>query len=204
MRLRLLTIVGMLALALAVPSAALAHHGRGHHHHHKAKAQAKARHTRFRFEHVGSTGVSAPTSTPSTPTPPTPENAGKVTSYEKEVLTITLNDNSTVSGKVTADTHIRCISAMTPPSTEPGDQGQGDDNGQGDDQNRGDMNQGEQPGEGWGDHKDGGDDDGGPQSTPEPPCDTSLLVAGAVVRSAELRIGPSGNEFECIVLVRSS
>ena len=203
MKLRLLTIMGALALALALPSAALAHHGRGHHHHHH-KAGSKARHARFRFEHVGSTGVGAPTPTPSTPTPPTAENAGKVASNEKEVLTITLNDNSTVSGKVTADTHIRCISAVTPPSTEPGQEGPGDDNGQGDDQDRGDMNQGERSGEGWGDHKDGGGDDDGPQSTPEAPCDTSLLVAGALVHSAELRIGPSGNEFECIVLVRSS
>lgn len=203
MRLRLLTIMGALALALAVPSTALAHHGRGHHHHHH-KAKSEARHARFRFEHVGSTGVSAPTPTPSTPTPPTPENAGKVASYEKEVLTITLNDNSTVSGKVTADTHIRCVSAMAPPITEPGQDSRGDDSSQGDDQSGGDMNQGDQSGDGWGDHKDGGDDDGGPQGTPEAPCDTSLLVAGAVVRSAELRIGPSGNEFQCIVLVRSS
>lgn len=201
MRLRLLTITGVLALALAVPSAALAHHGRGHHHHHKAKAH----HARFRFEHVGATGLSGPTPTavePTSPTPPTPENAGKVTSYEKEVLTITLNDNSTVTGKVTADTRIECVSATPPPSTEPVEESPGDDRGAGDDQDRGDMSQGDQQGEGSGDRQDGGEDDDGQQGTPEPPCDTSLLVAGAIVRSAELRIGPSGNEYENIVLVR--
>jgi hypothetical protein len=199
MRLRLLTVVGALALALAVPSAALAHHGGGrHHHHHKGKAH----HARFHFKHVGPSGVSGPTTTSTEPPAPAmPENAGKVASYEKEVLTITLNDNSTVSGKVSANTHIRCLSATAPPSTGPGDQGPGDDKGEGDDQSRGDMSQ---SGGGWGDHKGGRDDDDGPRGTPEPPCDTSLLAAGAVVRSAELRIGPSGNEFECVVLVRSS
>lgn len=192
MRLRLLTVVGALALALAVPSAALAHNGRGRHHHHHHH-RGKAHHARFHFKHVGPSGVSGPTTT-STEPPTTPENSGKVASYEKEVLTITLNDNSTVSGKVTANTHIRCLSATAPPVVEPGAQGPGEGKDQGEDRDRGDHSGG-----GWGDHKDG--DHAG---TPEPPCDTSSLVAGTVVRSAELRIGPSGNEFECIVLVRSS
>src|SRR5690348_13865647 len=124
MRLRLLTVMGALALALAVPSAALAHNGRGHHHHHKAH------HAKFRFEHIGPTGVSGPSTTPTTPTTPSgtpPPSAGKVTSFENEVLTITLNDNSTVSGKVTSDTRIECVSATPPPVTEPGDENQGDE-----------------------------------------------------------------------------
>jgi hypothetical protein len=195
MRLRLLTVVGALALALAVPSAALAHHGRGHHHH-------KAHHARFRFEHIGPSGLSGPTTTPSQPAAPstpttTPENAGKVASFEKEVLTITLNDGSTVSGKVTSDTRIECVSAT--PTTEPGDESPGDDSGEGDDQSRGDMSQ-----SGEGDRKDDGGEDSGDDDAPaaaEPPCDTSLLTAGREVRSAELRIGASGTEFENIVLV---
>jgi hypothetical protein len=123
-----------------------------------------------------------------------------VTSYTNNVLTLTLNDNSTVSGKVTEGTRIRCVkAASTPPAgTEPTDGSPGDDNGQGDDQSRGDMSQG---GEGWGDHKDGGNDEG-EEGTPEPPCDSSLLVPGAIVRAAELRIGPGGTEFESVVLVR--
>jgi hypothetical protein len=192
MRLRLLTVAGAFALALAAPSAALADHGHGHHHHHKAKAH----HAKIRFEHIGPTGVSGATTTPTTPTT-TPPSAGKVTSFEKEVLMITLNDNSTVSGKVTSDTRIECVSATPPPTTEPGDENQGDDNGQGDDQDRGDMSQ-----SGEGDHKDGGDDDNEEGVAPEPPCDSSLLTPGREVRSAELRIGPSGTEFENIVLVR--
>lgn len=203
MRLRLLTIVGTMALALGVPSAALAHRGHGHHHHHKSKS--KAHHANFHVRNIRPTGTTPPAPPTGTPTtPPAEENAGTVTSYEKEVLTLTLKDNSTVSGKVTADTHIKCISPATTPTTEPPNEGPGDDNGAGDDQERGDMNQ---SGGGWGDHKDGGDDDGQQgqsSSTPEPPCDTSSLTPGTVVHSAQLRIGPSGNEWECIVLVRPS
>lgn len=200
MRLRLLTIVGTMALALAVPSAAVAHNGRGHHHHHKN--HSKAHHAKFRVRNIGPSGTTPAPSTGTPTTPPTEENAGTVASYEKEVLTLTLKDNSTVSGKVTADTRIKCISPAT--TSEPDNEGPGDDNGAGDDQSRGDMNQSEG---GWGDHK-GGDDHGewGQQksTTPEPPCDTSSLTPGTVVHSAQLRIGASGNEWECIVLVRAS
>jgi hypothetical protein len=202
MRKSLLTVVGIVALALAVPSAALAHHGRGHHHH---TARTKAHHAKFRIVNIGT--VAPTTTTLTTPTtPPAPENAGTVTSYTGGVLTLTLNDGSTVSGKVTADTRIGCIKA-TPTTPQPGDQGQGDDNGQGDDQNRGDMNQqGDHESGEWqnGDHGNGddNDDEGGSPGASEPPCDSSALVAGAVVRAAELRIGPGGTEFESVWLVR--
>lgn len=176
MRLRLLTALGTTALALSVPSAALAHHGRGHHHHHHHH------HAKFRVLNIG-----AGNPTPTAPTSPSEENAGTVVSYEKEVLTLTLKDGSTVSGKVTANTHVKCFS---PRATS---EGTGDDKGSGDEQ--------------WGgwDHKDRGDDGRWwHDSTPEPPCDTSALVKGAVVHSAQLRIGASGSEFECIVVVRPS
>jgi hypothetical protein len=113
------------------------------------------------------------------------------------LLELKLNDESTVKGKVTDRTRIECVKATPPMETEPGDRSPGDDNGEGDDQQRGDMSD-----SGWGDHKDGGDDDDGEVGTAEPPCDTSALVPGAVVRAAELRIGPGGTEFESIVLVR--
>lgn len=204
MKRSLLTAVSVMALVLAVPSAALAHHGRGHHHHHKAH------HAKFRIVHIGSLASTptAPTTTTTAPTtPPAPENAGKVASYTGGVLTLTLNDGSTVSGKVTSGTRIGCIKATptTPPTgTEPPtEENQGDDNGQGDDQSHGDMNQGDQGnGDQQGDEGNDGDDDGGIQMTPEPPCDSSALVTGAIVRAAELRIGPGGTEFESILLVR--
>jgi hypothetical protein len=205
MRKSLLTAMGIMALALAVPSAALAHHGRGHHRHHHHGALAH--HAKFRIVHIGAgaSGSAPPSTTPPT-TPPAPENAGTVASYTGGVLTLTLNDNSTVSGKVTANTRIRCVKA-TPPTTgpvTPTNEGPGDDNGQGDDQDRGDMNQGDHGWGGWqhGDKGNDGDDDDGVEGTPEPPCDSSSLTPGAIVRAAELRIGPGGTEFESILLVR--
>jgi hypothetical protein len=131
-----------------------------------------------------------------------------VASYTGGVLTLTLNGSSTpLSGKVTNDTRIDCIKATPPPTgttTPPADGGPGDDNGQGDDQSRGDMSQsgqGNDQGQ-QGDHGNGGDDEEEIQGSTEPPCDSSALVAGAIVRFAELRIGPGGTEFESIVLFR--
>lgn len=209
MRRSLLTAVGIMALTLAAPSAALAHHGHGRHHH---KARAKAHHAKFRVVHIGastastsgsSPGASTGTTSPTAPT--TPENAGTVTSYTNNVLTLTLNDGTTVSGKVTSATEIRCIKAAptTPPAGTEGEEteGQGDDQGQGDTNQEGDH-ESSGPDESQGDHQDDGDDEGIDQGSPEPPCDSSSLVAGAVVRAAELRIGPTGSEFESVWLVR--
>jgi hypothetical protein len=209
MKRSLLTATGMAAaLTLALPGAALAHHGHGHHHH---KTKAHAHHAKFRFVHIGAaTGTPAVTPTTPTSTPPTPENAGTVTSYTGGVLTLTLGDGSTVSGKVTSETRIECVKAApttTPPTGTP-DQSPGDDGGQGDDQSRGDVSQQGDQSQGEWQHgeDDGGGDDDGPPTTPttepEPPCDTSALVAGAVVRAAELRIGSGGTEFESVLLVR--
>jgi hypothetical protein len=205
MKRSLLTATGITALALAVPGAALAHRDHGRHHHHHT-VRAHAHHAKFRLVHIGATmGTPAPTPTTTTPTPPTPENAGTVASYTNGVLTLTLKDGSTVSGKVTNETRIECIKTTptTPPTGTP-DQGQGDDNGQGDDQNNGDMSQhGDHHGSDEWQGGDEGDDDGAPgASEPEPPCDSSALVTNAVVRAAELRIGPGGTEFESVWLVR--
>jgi hypothetical protein len=213
------------ALTLIAPGAALA--GHGHRHYHKAKR--RAHHAKVRFEHfgpatLGNAGTGTPGTVPASPKPATPsapnENAGKVASYTGGVLTLTLSDGSSVSGKVTGETQIECVSA-TPPSSPndpdekaPGDDnGQGDVNGQGDEQSQGDRNQGDHGNGNEGDQPSAhqsqairGDDDGaegqGQPATSEPPCDASALVPGAIVRSAELRIGPSGNEFELIELVR--
>lgn len=208
MRRNILTAVGLMALALAAPSAALAHRGRGHHRHHKAH------HAQIRFMHIGSAGTKVTASpnsaTPTAPTPPaaTPANAGAIASYTGGVLTLTLADGSTVSGKITEDTRIECVpqASSGPPSDTPGpptDRGTGDDNGSGDDQSRGDMNEPGDKGSGAGqqDSQGGDDDEEEVKASAEPPC-SSLLLAGTAVRAAELRIGPNGNEFENVLLVR--
>jgi hypothetical protein len=227
MRRILLTIAGMAALALTAPGVALAG---SHHHRHHFKRHA---HARVSFRHLGpaEAGASGPNTMPSsgstaTPAPTTPapttteENAGEVTSYTGGVLTLTLGDHSTVSGKVTVNTRFNCISATAPPTSGDTDDepGSGDDNGAGDDQVRGDRNQqggpssqdgqqGPQANDQWQQGDDGesgpGDDqdDEAPISS-EPPCDSSALKVGAKVRAAELRIAPPGAaEFEWITLV---
>jgi hypothetical protein len=211
-----LALAGSAALTLSAPTIALANHG--HRHHHKRHSH----HAKVSFEHLGPPSVrsgsapgagSGPGATqPTTPTPPA-ENAGKVASYTGGVLTLTLSDGSSVSGKVTAATHIECVSATPPPVA-----GQGEDGSDGDDNGPSNDSQGSQgngppaatPGgpsvpahamddQGGGDDR--GDDPQGPASS-EPPCDSSALVPGAIVRDAELRIGPGGAEFESIELVR--
>jgi len=218
-----LALAALMTFALLAPGTALAH-GRHHARHH-----ARRHHAHVSFVHLGpaTTGPGSPAA-PGTPppakptgaaptTPATPENAGKVASYTSGVLTLTLADGSTISGKVTAATRIECVSATpTPPQEGNDDEGApGDDNGMGDDRNGGDRNQEGGPPwaagqwRGGGDRGGPGDDDGqgdeGPIDGPivsEPPCDTSALVEGAVVRAAELRIAPGGTEFEIIELVR--
>lgn len=223
MKRSLLTALGITALVFAAPAAALARGGHGHHHkHHKGMRLARRHgHAAFHLVHLGATtstagagtgtatGPTAPT-TPPSGTTPSPESAGTVASYTNGLLTLTLTDGSTVSGKVTNATRIECVKATTAPSSqEPesgaqsGDDGPGDDRGEGDDQSRGDMSQngGHESDEISGESQ-GGDDGLEVQGPVEAPCDSSALVAGVVVRSAELRVGPSGSEFESIVLVR--
>jgi hypothetical protein len=127
------------------------------------------------------------------------EGAGKIASFTEGVLTITLNDGSTVAGKVTSGTEIKCEKAQTtPPTTTEGDKESEDSSTTSEDSNHeGDDKDGEE-----GDDK-GSGDDGDVESAPEPPCDTSALTPGTVVREAELRISSTGGaEFESIELVR--
>src|SRR4051794_10067825 len=88
---------GLLAIGPAATQA------RSHHrHHHKAKRHARhhsRRHAR-KFGDVPSSGSSATGGSDSTTSP----DAGTVASFTSNVLTIKLNDGSTVSGTVTSDT----------------------------------------------------------------------------------------------------
>jgi hypothetical protein len=201
MRRALLSAFGIAALALATPGAALAHH----HHHHKAKSRAHR--AGAHFVHIGINGAIPPsgpvaggdTKSASEPSTTPGEGAGKIASFAEGVLTITLNDGSTVAGKVTSRTEIKCEKAQaTPPPTTEGDKESEDSSTTSEDSNReGDDRSGEEGDE------EGSGDDGDIESAPEPPCDTSALTPGTVVREAELRISSTeGAEFESIELVR--
>lgn len=194
------------ALALASPAGALAH-GRHHGAHHARKHHRHAQRARLLRFGVPST-TAAPTSGAPTspPAPPTPANAGKVLSFENEVLTIELADGTKVSGKVTAWTRLCCLPSTPANTPNPGD----DDQGAGDDQGQQSGEHGGPPSEpgargAWAaDHQGGGDDNGAGDDDGAPPhsCTTTALTAGAVVREAELSVGGSGAIWERVALIQ--
>jgi hypothetical protein len=224
----LIPAVSAMALALAVPGAALAR-GHGHHSHHKAKSHHAAK---ARVEHFGPKSTAAPTTT----APTSSDNAGTVASFVAGttpgtgVLTLTLNDGSTVSGKVTTDTNIECQAPAT--ATASDNQGGG-----GGDNSSGDGTDGQQTGttgasgptapsgpagpsgtndstgttnttgsgetsdqNETGDQNTTGSSDQGDSQSAA--CSTTDLVPGAVVHEADLRIGSTGAEFKSVKLVK--
>jgi hypothetical protein len=174
-------------------TAVAAHHGKRHHRTHHA-----ARHRHHHAARVLRFGVAAFTTSGApaqAPTSPSDENAGTVKSFTGGVLTITLADETEVSGKVTEATRVRCEST-TPKASE--DDEQGDDN-QGDDDGQGDDNQGDEPGSAVASaaSNDSGDDDGAGNEA----CTTAALAPGAVVRGAELRLSSAGAVWEEVELL---
>lgn len=183
------TTVASSALALAVSGVASAQHGKRHHSH---RASSHKRH--HRHAHIVRFGTLATASTPSSSSssPATASSpAGTVASFTGGVLTITLADKSTVSGKVTEQTELECQSpapTASASSHDGGDDGDRHDSStstssqqagsQSGDDDQGEDDQGE-------DH---GDDDQGAQHS----CTTAALVTRAVVQEAELSISSAG------------
>jgi hypothetical protein len=190
-------------LALAAPGLASAAHKRKCHHH-ALHACAKSRHaSRARVLTFGgpssttrTTGSGTTPTAPSTPSEP-PETAGTVASFTGGVLTITLKDGSTVSGKVTETTEIRCQSATPPP--EGGDADQNGDEASGGNGDDGAPHSGPLAGSHGDDMSSGTGDDGG-QGQPST-CTTAALVPTAVVSEAELSIGAAGAVWDHVDLI---
>ncbi len=189
-------------LLLATPGlASAAHKSRCHHHAHHACANSKhARHARLITfggpSTVTSPGAGVAPTAPSTPAE-TPETAGTVTSFSAGVLTITLKDGSSVSGKVTEASELRCTSATPAPP-------RGDDSG--DEPGSGSGGDGGVHGElGLGSHGDdmsgGASDDEEGAEAPPSACTTASLVPGALVAEAELRIGAADVVWERVSLI---
>jgi hypothetical protein len=179
----LLVAVSSSALALAAPAIASAHHhGKHHHKHHGGTARVLD----FR--------ASAPATSSPAPTTPTTESAGKVASFKEGVLTITLNDGTSVSGKVTEQTQIHC---SQPPTTGGEDNDDEAGSGEGDqgssDQAR--ASESSLPVAHAADHGDEGDE--GQQN-----CTTSALTEGALVGEAELVIGSTGAVWDRVDLIQ--
>jgi len=90
---------------------------------------------------------------------------GTVASFTNNVLTITKANGKTVDGTVTAATRIRCKGAALRNHNEHGD-----------------------------DHGNDNDNDNEPEHHANVACDASKLVAGTVVRKAQLRAKPDNTK----------
>lgn len=189
MRRVMFTVVATVLIAGAVPAAALAH--RHHSKHHSRTHHAKIR--RFGDQ------TTPPSSTSSS------DNAGTVQSFQNGVLTIALNDGSTVKGAVTNDTELECTAMQQSSTTthDEGDGGSGNQGSGGDNQSSGGDNQssgGDQQGDNeQGDNNDQGDNDQDEAQTSS--CSSASLTPGAVVHEASLRIGGSGATWQKVELV---
>jgi hypothetical protein len=201
----LLTAATSSLLALAAPAVAQAQHGK---HHHGARHASHKRHHHAAQAHVLSFGASAPAqsttpTTTTTPSTPSNENAGTVKSFEKGVLTITLNDGTTVSGQVNESTQLECRSATPTETSGDDDQGGGDDSGEPSSGEHGGPSSQAHAADSHGDGSHGEEggghasDNGGQQS-----CTTAALVEKAVVREAELSVSSAGAVWEKVELVK--
>jgi hypothetical protein len=187
---RRMIMTAVATVSLAAPSVALAHDGEHHragerHHHHRGH---------HRKGHVLAFHAQAPTSSGSPTTSPgsTPadgDKAGTIASFTGGVLTITLNDGSTVSGKVTERTEIECAA----PSASAADFSRHDvrdDEGFDDRGNDGSV----KPGSADVEHGDcpghDGNDDNGHDAAEH--CTSAALVPGASVEEAFLSVGSAG------------
>jgi hypothetical protein len=119
------------------------------------------------------------------------ETTGTIASFVEDsanpgtgVLTITLPDNSTISGKVDSTTEIECRTA--------GDDGDRHERDRGDD-NSGDDNSGDD---------NGGDHSGPGRGGDETQCSTADLTAGTMVHEAELHGSGADAVFEEIKLLK--
>jgi hypothetical protein len=181
----------VLVAALAIPAApASAHHGkRGHKTGHHVKFHKRGHH-RVRISDDADKRI------------------GTIASFADGVLTIKLDGGKTVEGLVTDQTWIK-IKTLRPPTPEPtvtkstarashhGDDDEGDDDG---DRNDGDRF-GSYPGSG--DYPGGDDHRGDCGHKRGQPGTTADLVAGAVVRAADVVITKDGLVFTRIVIVKS-
>lgn len=200
MKRMLITAATSSVLAIAMPGVAIAaHSGQRHHRNHHAR---RAHHARVMVFGTAMTPAATTPSTPASGTPQTPstpaggETAGTVASFTNGVLTITLTDGSTVSGKVTEQTEIHCQSATA------GGQGedQGDDNGNDESSSTTTARMSSHDGQGGESGQDGGGDHQGNEG--QQSCTSAALVPGAVVREAELSVGSGGSIWHQIDLIQ--
>jgi hypothetical protein len=112
-RIFLIASAGLTLLAVGLLPAVASAHRHGRHHHHRA--------THARLESFGTNNPTAPAS----------DNAGSITSFVGGVLTIKLNDGTSVAGQVTSATKLECEAAVPATTARMADHGGGGDEGSG-------------------------------------------------------------------------
>jgi len=191
-------------IALAAPALASAtHHSRSacHHRAHRACEHVHhARHARVLVFGTAPTGTTtgAPTTAPTSSTPASADQtAGTVASFTGGVLTITLTDGSTVSGKVTEETEIHCMATASAEGLEDGHDGEGGEDS-GEDSHGGSGTSAHAADSSQGGSDDGGDGEHGESS----PCTSAVLTPGAVVREAELSVSSGGAVWDHVDVIQ--
>jgi hypothetical protein len=179
MRRHLFAVLASLTLFAALPAASLAasHHGERHHRRHARVEHARVEH--FRDSH----GVASN---------PVSQDAGTVQTFTNGVLTIKLNDGSTVSGMVTGDSEIECTAMNRDVTREDG--GPGPSGNGGSDRNGSDNGDQGDRGDDHGDRGDRGDRGDDHQN-----C-VMALQAGAAVRDATLSLTGAGATWDRVDL----
>jgi hypothetical protein len=194
---RRIIVAAVTTTALALPGVALAHgseHSIGAEHH--GVRHAERHHRGHRAHLLTFHAAQAPATTPSAGqgtiplAPVADERAGTIASFTAGTLTITLNDGSSVSGKVTPASEIECRSAMASAADNGGN---GDNSGGGEHGDRSgsgsvDGQSGDSSGHDEGEHE-AGDDDAHDEAEH---CSSTALVPGASVREAVLSVGGAG------------
>ena len=185
-----------LAAVLLLASTGIAQ-ARGHHARHHRRGKHGVAHIERILppaapafnEHASGGASSSGPGSPGSQAGDSTEAAGTVTSFAHGVLTITLNDGTTVSGQVTEQTEISCepaeATAHAASEDGGGDQGSGDESGS----SREDGNGGS------GDQSEQDEQNEGNESTDSASCGTASLVPGALVREAELQVSSAGSVF---------
>lgn len=209
-----ITLTAALMVLVVIPASAMARHSNRRHH--SRTHHARTHHARIK--RFGSDATNGSTSSSSSDT------AGKVQSFKNGVLTIMLNDDSTVSGMVNNNTELECTA---PDETQTvhmdGDGGSGDQSGDGDQSGSGDDNQAQSSDdqsatEDQGDAAEQNENQAEDQNENEAEdqneneaaeqdeneaennCSTANLSQGTAVREAELSISSAGSVWKKVEL----
>jgi hypothetical protein len=191
------TAIASSVLVLAVSGVAVAaathHDGRHDHHaHHANRHRRSIQHAHaVKFGApvvpIAASGASAPPASAPSPT----SSAATIVSFTNGTLTIRLVDGSMVSGRVSEETEIACQPIGPQQSDSSGGPGPGDDQARDDNDGRDDNDEKQ-------DNEEARNDD----NDNERRCTAAALLAGVVVREAELRVSGAGAVWEELEMLR--